>query len=210
MNLKRTHFCGDLKKNNVGEEVILMGWSQPRRDHGGVIFVDLRDITGMSQIVFKKEISLEAHKLGDEIRNEYVIAIKGKVDYRLEGNINENLSSGEIEVLVNKLEILSKSETPPFVINNRDDVDEKLRLKYRFLELRNRELQKNLILRSKAMNLIRNYFSSNGFFEIETPILTKSTPEGARDYLVPSRVNAGMFYALPQSPQIFKLSLIHI
>ena len=164
MNLKRTHFCGDLKKNNVGDEVILMGWSQTRRDHGGVIFVDLRDITGMSQIVFKKEISLEAHKLGDEIRNEYVIAIKGKVDYRLEGNINENLSSGEIEVLVNKLEILSKSETPPFVINNRDDVDEKLRLKYRFLELRNSELQKNLILRSKAMNLIRNYFSSNGFF----------------------------------------------
>ena len=208
MNWKRTHYCGDLRKEHVGSEVVLMGWSQTRRDHGGVIFVDLRDLTGLSQVVFKKEISFEAHQAGDEIRNEYVLAIKGKVEHRLEGNINTKLPTGEVEVLVEYLEILNSSETPPFVIEERENVDEKIRLKYRFLELRHPILQKNLMLRSKAMQLLRNYFTGEGFIEVETPILTKSTPEGARDYLVPSRINSGMFYALPQSPQLFKQLLM--
>ena len=185
-----------------------MGWCQTRRDHGGVIFVDLRDYTGISQIVFKMEISETSHVLADSIRGEFVLAVKGKVAHRIEGNVNPKLPTGEIEILVETLEILNKSETPPYVLDNRENVDEKLRLTYRFLDLRDSTLQNNLMLRSQSLQIVRNYFTSQRFFEIETPILTKSTPEGARDYLVPSRVNPGLFFALPQSPQLFKQLLM--
>ena len=208
MEWKRTHFCGDLREENIGQEVILMGWCQTRRDHGGVIFVDLRDYIGITQVVFKMEISESAHNLADTIRGEYVLAVQGKVEHRLEGNVNPKLPTGQIEILVEKLDILNQSKTPPYVLENRENVDEKLRLTHRFLDLRDADLQNNLMLRSRALQIVRNYFVSHRFFEIETPILTKSTPEGARDYLVPSRVNPGLFYALPQSPQLFKQLLM--
>ncbi len=208
MEWKRTNYCGDLRIEDVDSEVVLMGWCQTRRDHGGVIFVDLRDYTGISQVVFKMEISEVAHLLADTIRGEFVLAVRGKVAHRIEGNVNPKLPTGEIEILVETLEILNQSLTPPYVLDNRDNVDEKLRLTYRFLDLRDSTLQNNLMLRSQAMQIVRNYFTSQRFFEIETPILTKSTPEGARDYLVPSRVNPGLFYALPQSPQLFKQLLM--
>jgi aspartyl-tRNA synthetase len=185
-----------------------MGWCKTRRDHGGVIFVDLRDYTGITQIVFKVEISESSHVLADTIRGEFVLAVKGKVAHRIEGNVNPKLPTGQIEVLIENLEILNQSLTPPYVLDDRENVDEKLRLTYRFLDLRDSTLQNNLMLRSKAMQIVRNYYTSQRFFEIETPILTKSTPEGARDYLVPSRVNPGLFYALPQSPQLFKQLLM--
>ena len=208
MKWKRTNYCGDLRIEDVDSEVVLMGWCQTRRDHGGVIFVDLRDYTGVTQVVFKMEISEAAHVLADTIRGEFVLAVRGKVAHRIEGNVNPKLPTGEIEILVETLEILNQSLTPPYVLDNRDNVDEKLRLTYRFLDLRDSTLQNNLMLRSQAMQIVRNYFTSQRFFEIETPILTKSTPEGARDYLVPSRVNPGLFYALPQSPQLFKQLLM--
>ena len=208
MDLKRTHFCGDLREENLGQEVILTGWCQTRRDHGGVIFIDLRDYTGITQVVFKKEISESAHNLADTIRGEFVLAVRGKVENRIEGNVNPKLPTGQIEILVEQLDILNKSQTPPYVLETRSNVDEKLRLTYRFLDMRDPELQNNLMLRSKALQIVRNYYTSHRFFEIETPILTKSTPEGARDYLVPSRVNPGMFFALPQSPQLFKQLLM--
>ena len=208
MEWTRTHYCGDLRIENVDQEVVLMGWCQTRRDHGGVIFVDVRDYTGISQIVFKMEISETSHVLADSIRGEFVLAVKGKVAHRIEGNVNPKLPTGEIEILVESLEILNKSETPPYVLENRENVDEKLRLTYRFLDLRDSTLQNNLMLRSQSLQIVRNYFTSQRFFEIETPILTKSTPEGARDYLVPSRVNPGLFFALPQSPQLFKQLLM--
>ena len=208
MEWKRTNYCGDLRIEDVDSEVVLMGWCQTRRDHGGVIFVDLRDYTGISQVVFKMEISEVAHLLADTIRGEFVLAVRGKVAHRIEGNVNPKLPTGEIEILVETLEILNQSLTPPYVLDNRDNVDEKLRLTYRFLDLRDSTLQNNLMLRSQAMQIVRSYYTSRRFFEIETPILTKSTPEGARDYLVPSRVNPGLFYALPQSPQLFKQLLM--
>jgi aspartyl-tRNA synthetase len=208
MEWTRTHYCGDLRTENVDQEVVLMGWCQTRRDHGGVIFVDLRDYTGISQIVFKMEISETSHVLADSIRGEFVLAVRGKVAHRIEGNVNPKLPTGEIEIMVETLEILNKSETPPYVLENRENVDEKLRLTYRFLDLRDSTLQNNLMLRSQSLQIVRNYFISQRFFEIETPILTKSTPEGARDYLVPSRVNPGLFFALPQSPQLFKQLLM--
>ena len=208
MEWKRTNYCGDLRIEDVDRDVVLMGWCQTRRDHGGVIFVDLRDYTGITQVVFKMEISEAAHLEADSIRGEFVLAIKGKVTHRIEGNVNPKLPTGEIEVMVETLEILNQSLTPPYVLDNRENVDEKLRLTYRFLDLRDSTLQHNLMLRSQAMQIVRNYFTSQRFFEIETPILTKSTPEGARDYLVPSRVNPGLFYALPQSPQLFKQLLM--
>ena len=208
MEWKRTHYCSDLRVEDVDREVVLMGWCKTRRDHGGVIFVDLRDYTGITQIVFKVEISESSHVLADTIRGEFVLAVKGKVAHRIEGNVNTKLPTGQIEVLIENLEILNQSLTPPYVLDDRENVDEKLRLTYRFLDLRDSTLQNNLMLRSKAMQIVRNYFTSQRFFEIETPILTKSTPEGARDYLVPSRVNPGLFYALPQSPQLFKQLLM--
>ena len=208
MKWLRTNYCVDLREEDIDRKVVLMGWCQTRRDHGGVIFVDLRDYTGVTQIVFKVEISKASHILADSIRGDFVLAVKGKVAPRIEGNLNLKLPTGKIEILVEELEILNNSETPPYVLENRQNVDEKLRLEYRYLDLRDSTLQKNLMLRSKSMQIVRNYFSRNRFFEIETPILTKSTPEGARDYLVPSRVNSGLFYALPQSPQLFKQLLM--
>ena len=208
MEWKRTHYCNDLRVEDVDSEVVLMGWCKTRRDHGGVIFVDLRDYTGITQIVFKVEISEASHVLADTIRSEFVLAVKGKVAHRIEGNVNPKLPTGEIEILVETLDILNQSLTPPYVLDNRENVDEKLRLTYRFLDLRDSTMQNNLMLRSKAMQIVRNYYTNQRFFEIETPILTKSTPEGARDYLVPSRVNPGLFYALPQSPQLFKQLLM--
>lgn len=205
---KRTHYCGDARVSDVEQEVVLMGWCQKRRDHGGVIFVDLRDYTGVTQVVFRLEVNQEAHACADSIRNEYVLAVRGKVTHRIEGNLNSKLPTGAIEVLVDQLEILNSSKALPYVLEEREKVDEKIRLNYRYLDLRHPTLQKNMMLRSKTMQIIRQNLTKQSFFEIETPMLTKSTPEGARDYLVPSRMQAGAFYALPQSPQIFKQLLM--
>jgi aspartyl-tRNA synthetase len=206
--MKRTHYCGDLTADHVGEEVILMGWVHRRRDHGGVIFVDLRDREGLAQIVFNPDINSDSHGEAHKVRSEFVLAIRGKVQRRPAGMENPDLKSGEIEVIVHELEIFNESKTPPFVLNEELDVSENVRLKYRYLDLRRPEIQKNLILRNKLAAETRHYFQTEGFIEVETPFLTKSTPEGARDYLVPSRVNKGMFYALPQSPQLFKQLLM--
>ncbi len=207
-NMRRTHHCNELALKDRGTEVTLMGWVQYRRDHGGVIFIDLRDREGLTQVVINPEISPEAHRKGHDIRSEYVIGVKGKVEKRLDGMTNPNLETGEIEVIVTELKILNKAATPPFLIEDTIDVSENLRLKHRHIDLRRSKLQNNLILRHKASSLIRNYLNENRFLEIETPVLTRSTPEGARDYLVPSRVNPGNFYALPQSPQLFKQLLM--
>lgn len=207
-NLKRTHYCNDLNKNDLGREVVVMGWVQKRRDHGGLIFVDLRDRSGIVQVVFYPELNNDAFILAEKIRSEYVIAVKGEVVLRPEGMINPNLKTGYIDLMAKELVVLNKSKTPPFYIADDIDVDEMIRLKYRYLDLRRPEMQKNIILRHKTIKAIRDFLDQKDFLEIETPILTKSTPEGARDYLVPSRVNAGKFYALPQSPQIFKQLLM--
>jgi aspartyl-tRNA synthetase len=204
--LKRTHYCGDLRESNIDEEVVLMGWVQKKRNLGGLVFVDLRDKSGICQIVFDTEVSQEAFEKAERLGSEYVIAIKGSVKER--ESKNPNLPTGNIEIFASELRLLNKSETPPIYIKDDDDVSENLRLKYRYLDLRKPSMQKNLVLRHKVSNIVRNYLSDNGFLEIETPFLTKPTPEGARDYLVPSRVNEGKFYALPQSPQIFKQLLM--
>ncbi len=204
---KRTHYCGQVGLADVGNEVILFGWAQRRRDHGGVIFVDLRDREGIVQIVFNPEAGEAVHGEAHKIRSEYVLAVKGKVRKRPEGMDNPNISTGRIEVVISELDILNESKTPPFSFDE-EDTSENVRLKYRYLDLRRPAIQKNLFLRSKLAIATRQYFNDNGFIEVETPILTKSTPEGARDYLVPSRISKGMFYALPQSPQIFKQLLM--
>jgi aspartyl-tRNA synthetase len=206
--LKRTHYCGDLNVSHDGEQVILMGWAHRRRDHGGVIFIDLRDREGLVQVVFNPEISAGCHDEAGKIRSEFVLAVKGLVRKRPEGMANPELKTGGIEVMANRLEILNEAKTPPFMLDGTTEISESVRLKYRYLDLRRPEIQKNLILRSRASVAVRAFFHQEGFIEIETPFLTKSTPEGARDYLVPSRVNQGMFYALPQSPQIFKQLLM--
>lgn len=200
--MKRSHMCGELGTDDIGKEVTLMGWIQKRRDLGGLIFVDLRDREGLVQIVFDKTVSEEAFNKAEKLRGEFVIAISG--DVRKRQSINENLKTGYIEVFVKELKILSESDIPPIHINDDDDASERLRLKYRYLDLRKPKMQRNLIFRHKISKFVRDFLSDNGFIEIETPVLTKPTPEGARDYLVPSRVNPGKFYALPQSPQIFK------
>ncbi|MFH1910415.1 MAG: aspartate--tRNA ligase [Pseudomonadota bacterium] len=205
---KRTHYCGDLNASHIGGEVVLMGWAHRRRDHGGVVFVDMRDREGLAQVVFNPEISASCHQEAQRIRSEYVLAVKGLVRRRPEGMENPDLRTGEIEVLADDLEILNEAKTPPFVLDGATEISENVRLKYRYLDLRRPELQKNLILRSRIAAATRDYLHREGFIEVETPFLTKSTPEGARDYLVPSRVNQGMFYALPQSPQIFKQLLM--
>ena len=207
-NMRRTHTCCELGANDVGAEVVLMGWVQRRRDHGGVIFVDLRDREGITQVVFNPEVSAEVHKKAHVLRSEYVIGIRGKVEKRLEGMANPNLKTGEIEVFATELSIFNAAETPPFVIEDNVDVSENIRLKYRHIDLRRTLLQKNIISRHRAAASVRQYLNSRKFIDIETPVLTRSTPEGARDYLVPSRVNPGQFYALPQSPQIFKQLLM--
>ncbi|MFH2077034.1 MAG: amino acid--tRNA ligase-related protein, partial [Pseudomonadota bacterium] len=205
---KRTHYCGDLNASHIGGEVVLMGWAHRRRDHGGVVFVDMRDREGLAQVVFNPEISASCHQEAQRIRSEYVLAVKGLVRRRPEGMENPDLRTGEIEVLADDLEILNEAKTPPFVLDGATEISENVRLKYRYLDLRRPELQKNLILRSRIAAATRDYLHREGFIEVETPFLTKSTPEGARDYLVPSRVYQGMFYALPQSPQIFKQLLM--
>ena len=205
---KRTHYCGNLNASHAGGEVILMGWAHRRRDHGGVIFIDLRDREGLVQVVFNPEINTGCHNEAGRIRSEFVLAVKGLVRKRPEGMENPDLKTGAIEVMANDLEILNESKTPPFVLDSTAEISENVRLKYRYLDLRRPEIQKNLILRSRVAAATREYFFREGFIEVETPFLTKSTPEGARDYLVPSRVNQGMFYALPQSPQIFKQLLM--
>ncbi|GBC62347.1 aspartate--tRNA ligase [Desulfonema ishimotonii] len=203
-DMRRTHHCWELGAADIGKEVVLMGWVQRRRDHGGVIFVDLRDREGITQVVFNPEFTPDVHEKAHVIRNEFVIGVRGKVGARPDGMINPNLKTGEIEVMVTELKLLNEAVTPPFMIEDRVDVSENIRLKHRHLDLRRPALQKNIITRHKASVAVRNFLNDNGFLDLETPVLTRSTPEGARDYLVPSRVNPGKFYALPQSPQLFK------
>ena len=205
---RRTHYCGQLRAEQAGQDVLLAGWVQSYRDHGGVIFIDLRDNQGLTQIVFDPEHNQEAHDLADTLRNEYVVAIKGKVRPRPEGMINPKLPTGAIEVLADELDVLNRSETPPFAIKDDLDVGEEIRLRYRYLDLRRTSMQKALRIRHQVCKVIRDYFDSLDFVEVETPFLTKSTPEGARDFLVPSRLQGGTFYALPQSPQLFKQLLM--
>jgi aspartyl-tRNA synthetase len=205
---KRTHYCGSLRASNIGSEVILMGWALRRRDHGGLIFIDLRDREGLAQVVFDPDVCSAAHGKAEAIRNEYVVAIKGKVIPRPEGTVNANLPTGEVEIMVSECRILNPSKPLPFTLDDYVDVAENLRLKHRYLDMRRPLIQGNLILRSKVAQVTRQYLSDSGFLEIETPFLTKSTPEGARDFLVPSRIHKGQFYALPQSPQIFKQILM--
>ena len=203
---KRSHMCGDLRKENIGQDVVLNGWVQKRRNLGGLIFCDLRDKTGITQVVFNDKIPQELFDRADTLRSEYVVGIKGKVMER--ESKNPDLPTGDIEVFAEDLIIYSKAETPPIYIKDDDNVDDNLRLKYRYLDLRKKKMQDNLTFRHNLAKLTRDYFSENGFTEVETPVLIKSTPEGARDYLVPSRVNQGRFYALPQSPQMFKQLLM--
>lgn len=204
---KRDHSCGLLTKVDAGEKVALSGWVAKRRDHGGLIFIDLRDRSGICQIVVDPEAG-DSFKKAEEIRSEYVIQVFGTVRARAAETVNENIATGAIEVIADEINILNGAKTPPFYIQDGIDTDENLRLKYRYLDLRRPEMQENLILRHKVTKLMRDYLDDNGFLEIETPMLCRSTPEGARDYLVPSRVNPGNFYALPQSPQIFKQLLM--
>lgn len=206
--MSRTHMCAELGIENIGGTVVVMGWSQKSRDLGGVIFVDLRDRSGILQIVFNIAENEELFRKAESVRNEYVLAIKGVVVRRTPETVNSKIKTGEIEISACELRILSKAETPAIPIEEDSDVNEALRLKYRYLDLRRPDMQKSFILRHRIAKIARDYFDENGFLEIETPILTKSTPEGARDYLVPSRVHAGEFYALPQSPQIFKQLLM--
>lgn len=201
---KRTHTCGELTLADNGAEVYLMGWVQYRRDHGGLIFVDLRDRYGLTQVVFSPEIAPAAHEAARVLRTEYVLALTGKVRPRPEGMVNPGLKTGEIEVVVTDWKLLNTSKTPPFQVEDRVEAGENLRLQWRYLDLRRPRMTRNLELRSRTAMAIRNYLASSGFLEVETPFLTKSTPEGARDFLVPSRLNHGQFYALPQSPQLFK------
>ncbi len=207
--MKRTHHCGDLRTSEVGQEVVVCGWVSRRRDHGGLIFVDLRDRSGFVQVVYDEAAMNEGtfHK-AESLRSEFVIGVRGKVRARSADTVNPKMETGDIEIVCIELRILNKAKTPPFYIQDNLDVDEMLRLKYRFLDLRRPEMQKNIILRHRVTKIMRDYFDRNGFLEIETPMLCKSTPEGARDFLVPSRLNPGTFYALPQSPQIYKQILM--
>lgn len=207
-SIYRTLFCGDVSKEQIGQEIVLNGWVQKRRDLGGVIFVDLRDRSGIVQVVFNPEFDKAAWEKADRVRSEYVLSVRGTVVLRAQEAINPKIKTGEIEIHVNEITILNEAKTPPFLLEDDIDVDEQVRLKYRYLDLRRPEMQKTFILRSKAAKAFRDFLDQNGFLEVETPMLTKSTPEGARDYLVPSRVHPGEFYALPQSPQIFKQLLM--
>ena len=207
--MKRTHVCGALRKSDVDAEVSLAGWVSRRRDHGGLIFVDMRDRSGLVQVVFDAAaMGEEAFHKAETMRSEFVIGVRGKIRARSEDTINPNMETGEIEVVATELRILNKAKTPPFYIQDGVDVDEMVRLKYRYMDLRRPEMQKNIMLRHRVTMIMRDYLDKHGFLEIETPMLCKSTPEGARDFLVPSRLNPGCFYALPQSPQIFKQLLM--
>ncbi|MGQ9476301.1 MAG: aspartate--tRNA ligase [Actinomycetota bacterium] len=205
---KRTRYCGTLRLEDVGQEVVLNGWVQTRRDHGGVIFLDMRDITGLVQVVCNPEVSPEAHAAARHVRSEYVLSCRGLVRARPPESVNPRLETGEVEVLAEKVTVINASQTPPFEIEPGSGVDETLRLRYRYLDLRRPDMQEALILRSRVTQEVRNFLLSRNFLEIETPMLTKSTPEGARDFVVPSRLQPGKFYALPQSPQLFKQLLM--
>ena len=206
--LKRSHRCTEVTKADIGSTVTLMGWVQKSRNKGGIVFVDLRDRSGIMQIIFENgDIDEQGFEKAGRLRSEFVIAVKGHVEAR-SGAVNTNLPTGEIEVRATELRILSEAETPPFPIEENSKTRDEVRLKYRYLDLRRPDLQKNMMLRSQVSTLVRQFLAKEGFLEIETPTLIKSTPEGARDYLVPSRVHPGSFYALPQSPQIFKQLLM--
>jgi aspartyl-tRNA synthetase len=207
-DLQRTHSCGELRGPDEGKHVLLMGWVHRRRDHGGVIFVDLRDREGITQVVFHEDVDPAIHRRAEEVRPEYVVAVEGQVAPRGPAAVNPNLATGAIEVVASRIWILNESRTPPFPMEEQVDVSEEVRLKYRYVDLRRPHMQRNIILRSKMSFATREYLYSQGFLEIETPFMTRSTPEGARDYLVPCRVQPGTFYALPQSPQIFKQLLM--
>jgi len=189
----RTHRCTALSSSNIGETVVVMGWVQKRRDHGGVIFIDLRDRSGLVQVIFNPDIDNDSFEKADSLRSEYVVAVRGKVEARPEGNVNPELVTGEIEINGFELEVLDSAKTPPFIISDDIDVSEELRLKHRYIDLRRQKMKNIIGLRHKVMKITRDYLDEQGFWEIETPILTKSSPEGARDYLVPSRVNPGCF-----------------
>ncbi len=206
--MKRTHNCGQLNISDVKSEVVLCGWVHSWRDHGGLVFIDLRDRYGLTQVVFDPARNKSVHELAQELRCEFVILIKGRVSKRPEGTENPKIPTGQIEVGVEELEILNRAQALPFEVNDDKEINEELRLQYRFLDLRRQSMQEKILLRSRVNKVIRDYLDVQGFSEIETPILTKSTPEGARDYLVPSRVHPGMFFALPQSPQLFKQMLM--
>ncbi|OZS77097.1 aspartate--tRNA ligase [Tetzosporium hominis] len=206
--MKRTHTCGTITKEAIAQQVELIGWVQKRRDLGGLIFVDLRDRSGIVQVVFNPDFSQEAIEKADKLRSEFLISVKGTVVARDEKQVNASMKTGEIEVQVNELTVINESKTPPFAIENQTDVNEDLRLKHRYLDLRRPVMYDTFKLRSDITKTVRNFLADEGFLEVETPILTKSTPEGARDYLVPSRVHEGEFYALPQSPQLFKQMLM--
>ncbi|NLA58671.1 MAG: aspartate--tRNA ligase [Firmicutes bacterium] len=209
MSFERTHYCGELRSKHIDETVVVCGWVHRRRDHGGVIFVDLRDRTGLVQVVFNPEvINSQFFAQAERLRSEFVIRVEGKVRGRLPGMENPNLATGAVEIYAETLEVLNTAKTPPFAIDSHSGVDEALRLKYRYLDLRRFELQETMALRHRVAKLVRDFLDARGFWEIETPMLTKSTPEGARDFLVPSRVQPGEFYALPQSPQLFKQLLM--
>lgn len=205
---RRTHTCGELRESHIEESVVLNGWVDTRRDLGGVIFIDLRDRYGITQIVFEPTYNNEAYEIGKDLRSEYVISVEGKVRQRPEGTENSAIPTGLVDVMVDKIVLLNEAKTPPFQIKDGLDVNEDLRLKYRYLDLRRNEMQQNILLRHKMYQIARNYFDTQNFCEVETPVLMKSTPEGARDFLVPSRMHKGKFYALPQSPQQYKQLLM--
>jgi len=206
--LQRTHYCGDLRSTHAGEQVVLMGWVQRRRDLGALLFLDLRDRTGLCQVVINREVAAELHARASHLRSEFVIAVAGKIVQRDAGTLNPNISTGDVELIAQRLYVLNDARTPPFMLDGDTPTAEETRLKYRYIDLRRPEMQRNLRLRHEVAVAVRRYFDAHGFLEIETPFMTRSTPEGARDYLVPSRVQPGMFYALPQSPQLFKQILM--
>src|SRR5687767_5690463 len=207
-DLTRTHYCGALREGDVGTKVTLMGWAATRRDLGGVVFIDLRDREGICQVVARSEVNKEAHTKADHVRTEHVVAVTGEVTRRSAETVNPKLDTGTIEVVAHEIRVLSEAKTPPFPIEDDITTSEDIRLKHRYLDLRRPKLQRNLRLRHRLTMITRRHLDEEGFYEIETPFLTKSTPEGARDYLVPSRVHHGHFYALPQSPQLFKQLLM--